>query len=1062
MKNNDAELIHRVLEGDDTAFSALVRKYQRSVHALAWRKIGDFHIAEDITQDTFLKAYQRLSMLKEPQRFASWLYVITANHCKAWLRKKRLWTQSLEDTSSGQLEKATYSGHIIEENEQMTEETQREVVKKLLAKLQESDRTVITLYYLGGMTYEEISNFLGVSVGAIKSRLHRARQRLKKEEPMIREALGNFQIAPNLTENIMHEISRLKPIAPSGNKPLVPWGTIAVSTLAVVLLMLGIGSQYLSRFQKPYSFDAASEMTVDIIETPIVLDIESKPDIRTQLGSTAAPSKNDGAGQQPDEVLFAAAQVDGEDVSVPKQQWIRGNATGNTSTETLLTTPEGEIYVIDTMRAIYKSSHETTGWQYVNNVRSLSDNWWDGRTLMAKSDDTLYMVVSNKLFTSTDDGKTWIAVSNRPSGEAVGLMIMDGVLYLAQTYTVYRSTDAGKTWIAVGDAMEEEIRALRVIRDTLLATTTTGVYRLDNGKTWMAAGDGLAGEIRTLRVIQDTLFATTGPATSIGLYRLDVDSWQRLRFPVPEAERIDALAGTEDTLYVMAVLGWGKVDGNVLVQMGRGQKRSWWIFRSTDKGESWTDITPTNAWPIMGHYASVELAAAGKTVLVIGRSDGAVVRSIDNGNTWTREENTGLSVTSYTVAGIEALNENTFYTRGNSGIHRSIDGGKSWERFNPGTRSYVKDLIAFRANSGVNTPTQLYAATVREVVKSIDNGKTWYTVNPQTQITEFYREEPPEILDIVKSNGVIYAKGKAPGEEVRLYQVSQDSNTLMRIQEIPVLHSRVLLNHLFQNRVLSFDLQGKPFVEQLQEGTSGAAQFFKQLAEGDPRVTEELLRNGLRGALAVADNTFYMEYNYKLFRWTPGETKWYDTGVEETHELSMEKAAKAFEEAGMPREKIVGILSTWEQGFKLAVSGNTVYVGKRDGHLVVSFDMGNNWLNLTPALPFPVKAFYDMVFVGSTVYVATDAGVAASSDGKQWHAITDAAGMSLIIERLAVDGTTLYGVSKTGVYRLENENDTWKQVVSEVPERVTSLAVDRNVLYVGTWSSGVLHFNLSE
>ena len=100
MKNNDAALIQRVLGGDDTAFSVLVKKYQRSVHALAWRKIGDFHIAEDITQDTFLKAYQRLSTLKKPQRFGSWLYVITANQCKAWLRKNRAWTQTLEDTGN--------------------------------------------------------------------------------------------------------------------------------------------------------------------------------------------------------------------------------------------------------------------------------------------------------------------------------------------------------------------------------------------------------------------------------------------------------------------------------------------------------------------------------------------------------------------------------------------------------------------------------------------------------------------------------------------------------------------------------------------------------------------------------------------------------------------------------------------------------------------------------------------------------------------------------------------------------------------------------------------------
>ena len=325
MKNDDVQLIQRVLEGDDAAFSALVRKYQKSVHALVWRKIGDFHIAEDITQDTFLKAYQRLSTLKEPQRFSGWLYVIAANHCSTWLRKKRLWTQPLEDTNGTQSEKATYSGYVIAENERIAAEAQHEVVKKLLAKLQESERTVITLYYLGEMTYEEISEFLGVSVAAIKNRLYRARNRLKKEEPMIREALGNFQITPNLTENIMREVSRLKPIPPSGNKPLVPWA-ISVSALVVVFLMLSVGSQYLSRFQKPYSFNAISEMTIDIIEAPIVLDIESKPDVRTQLGSAAAPNKNDGVSQQTDEVLFAAAQADREYVPEnmpqnPKQHW---------------------------------------------------------------------------------------------------------------------------------------------------------------------------------------------------------------------------------------------------------------------------------------------------------------------------------------------------------------------------------------------------------------------------------------------------------------------------------------------------------------------------------------------------------------------------------------------------------------------------------------------------------------------------------------------------------------------------------------------------------------------
>ncbi|MCY3742393.1 MAG: sigma-70 family RNA polymerase sigma factor [Candidatus Poribacteria bacterium] len=300
MKNDDAELIQRVLEGDDDAFSVLVRKYQKQVHALAWRKIGDFHTAEEITQDTFLKAYKKLATLKEPQRFDSWLYVIAANRCSSWLRKKRVWTQpleELEETDNAHVQTGTYSGYVAAENERTTAEAQRDVVKKLLARLQESERTVITLHYFGEMSCTEISAFLGVSANTIKSRLRRAQQRLKREEPMIRAALDNFKITPNLTENIMREVARIKPATPSSSKPFAPW-TIAASTVAVVLLMLGIGNQqHAIRFQQPYSLDAASEMTVELIETPIVLNIASKPDIRTQIGSTNTPNKSSKSGQ---------------------------------------------------------------------------------------------------------------------------------------------------------------------------------------------------------------------------------------------------------------------------------------------------------------------------------------------------------------------------------------------------------------------------------------------------------------------------------------------------------------------------------------------------------------------------------------------------------------------------------------------------------------------------------------------------------------------------------------------------------------------------------------------
>ncbi len=300
MKTTDVELINRILNGDDTAFTELVKKYQKSVHALVWRKIGDFHIAEEITQDTFLKVYQGLATLKKPQSFASWLYVIAANNCGTWLRKKRVWTQPLEDTSSSQFAKTTYSQYVVEENERTAVEAQREVVKKLLAKLPESDRTVITLHYFSEMSSSEIGAFLGVSANTIRSRLRRAQQRLKQEETMIREALDHFQISPNLTDNIMREVARLKPATSTGGKPLVPWA-IAASSAILIVLMLGISSQYLVRFQKPYSLDAQAEMTVELVDAPIVQNLNAKSDVRTQLGSPNAPGKNNGAGQQTDD-----------------------------------------------------------------------------------------------------------------------------------------------------------------------------------------------------------------------------------------------------------------------------------------------------------------------------------------------------------------------------------------------------------------------------------------------------------------------------------------------------------------------------------------------------------------------------------------------------------------------------------------------------------------------------------------------------------------------------------------------------------------------------------------
>ena len=294
-REDDVQLIHAVLSGDDAAFDTLVEKYQKSVHALAWRKIGDFHYAEEITQDTFLRAYQNLSTLRNPSQFLGWLYVIANRLCLNWLRKHKPANQlqSLEDTPMEEVAKSAYAHYVLEQREMEATEHRFEIVKKLLEKLPESKRTVITLYYLGEMTTKEIGKFLGVSVETIRTRMHRARKRLQEEDKLlIQEVLGGVQISASIRQNIMREVVDMKPTPSPKMEPFLPWVAFGTAVVLATLLMLGANDQYLTRFQKPYSFEAESEPTVEIIDAPIVLDIVSKPAVRNRVGRTVAPDEN--------------------------------------------------------------------------------------------------------------------------------------------------------------------------------------------------------------------------------------------------------------------------------------------------------------------------------------------------------------------------------------------------------------------------------------------------------------------------------------------------------------------------------------------------------------------------------------------------------------------------------------------------------------------------------------------------------------------------------------------------------------------------------------------------
>ena len=190
------------------------------------------------------------------------------------------------------------------------------------------------------------------------------------------------------------------------------------------------------------------------------------------------------------------------------------------------------------------------------------------------------------------------------------------------------------------------------------------------------------------------------------------------------------------------------------------------------------------------------------------------------------------------------------------------------------------------------------------------------------------------------------------------------------------------------------------------------------------------------GTFAITDDTVFIEYKHKLFRWRRGETKWHYTGLEDSGYFSFANA--------------------YAKELMLAVSGNTVYAGKRDGDLFQSLDNGETWNDITANLAFPFRYFKDVLFEGGTVYVSTDMGVMSSRDGETWHVLTDVDGNRPVMDRITVDGIAAYGVCNGGVYQVDNQTNTWEQIAPELPHTATAFAVNSNTFYIGTQQNGVL------
>lgn len=179
---DDTVLIHQTLSGDDRAFEILVGRYQSAVFGWIRQTLPYAEQEEDLAQEVFIQAYFNLDTLREPCKFNSWLKQITRNVCISWLRRQKpfvSYEKLISDSQTREQIEMRSSQTVLTPEEHLLAHEAFANLENYICYLSEVHQEIIRLYYFEGLTYQEISEMLALSESAIKSRLHRAREKLK-------------------------------------------------------------------------------------------------------------------------------------------------------------------------------------------------------------------------------------------------------------------------------------------------------------------------------------------------------------------------------------------------------------------------------------------------------------------------------------------------------------------------------------------------------------------------------------------------------------------------------------------------------------------------------------------------------------------------------------------------------------------------------------------------------------------------------------------------------------------------------------------------------------------
>jgi RNA polymerase sigma-70 factor (ECF subfamily) len=178
--NEEQAWVVQAQHGDDLAFTQLVEAYQKPVYNLCYRMLGEPEAAEDASQETFLRAFQHLNRYDDKRPFATWLLSIAAHYCIDRLRRRRFSTFSIDDDEDDSPAFEIPDADAPNPERETLRREEKEQIHLVLASLDETDRAAIVMRYWNDASEVEIAESLGLTVSAVKSRLHRARLALGK------------------------------------------------------------------------------------------------------------------------------------------------------------------------------------------------------------------------------------------------------------------------------------------------------------------------------------------------------------------------------------------------------------------------------------------------------------------------------------------------------------------------------------------------------------------------------------------------------------------------------------------------------------------------------------------------------------------------------------------------------------------------------------------------------------------------------------------------------------------------------------------------------------------